>query len=313
MSYETPPTVSPEVTTAVSTLITAINTNYTVIADKLLTGCYTDSGLNVFAAATTQAQEVSSIPQSIIASLIENQIIPMTQRHDSGWVNHPKDPRGAIMKGVTLYIFRNRFDNILVNTDIADVRTAVTAVDRLLPKWKTDDAQAHQYMYQLLSDQKAMALWVWNALTSANNRYPAAAIAIDPYLGYLLFEFTWTSGSIIYEKAEFDALAKTYGWNGNLPGWIAFIASLRDKSPQFTMDLLGKRALYVNTLIKNFPEFEEGWMGRFINNPGSNLDYLVVINENFNLNKKSLYTYSDPLKQYLEKKAKIYETFKITI
>jgi hypothetical protein len=330
MSYETPPTVSPDVTTAVNALITAIGTNYTTLTDKLLTGCYTTSGLNAASSVIQGAQQNSStlslagnaqqaladtavVPQTIMASFIENQIVPMTQRHDSGWVNHPKDPRGAMMKGVTLKLFRDQFDAILVATNIPEIKTAVTNVDKVLPKWKSDDTQGQQYLYQLLTDQKAMALWIWFVLSGNVSRYSAAVAAIDPYLGYLLFEFSWTSGPIIYETAGINSLAKTYGWNGNDSTWISFMVGLKDKSPQFTMDLLAKRAAFINTLIKNFPEFQEGWMGRFINNPGSNLDYVVVVNENFNYNKKSLYTFPDNLKAYLEKKGKIYETLKITV
>lgn len=308
MSYEAPPTLAANATEAVNKLISAIGTNYNALSNTLLSKCYNDSGLGAGTIASPRF-----VPQETMYKFIVNQIIPITQRFDSGWVNHPTDPGGLIMKGVSLEMFRSRFKSILIDTNIKEVVDASTAVDRVLTKWRTDKNQGQQYLYQLLTDQNAAALWIWSCMTSASSRYPAAAAAIDPYLGYLFFEFCWTSGDTVYSNAEIDTLARSSGWNGNTASWISFLVGISDNTPKFTMDVIVKRALYINKLGQKDTTFLKGWMDRFTNNTGSNLDHLVVINENFNLNKKSLYTFTDAVKRYLETKAAIYKTATINI
>lgn len=307
MAYETPPTIAPNVTEAIGKLVTLIGANYENLVDKLLTGCLTSSGIGV-------GVPNGDFPtKETITQFINNQVVPITQKFDSGWLNHPTDSRGLIMKGVSIDMFRSKFNSILVDTNITEIKTAVTDIDRVLPKWRSDIVQCQQYMYQLLSDQKASSLWIWSYLTGATERYPAAVMAVDAYLGYLFFEFCWTTGVSVYSNGEIDSVAKTYGWDGSSNRWISFLISKSIDTPKITMDILAKRAAYINNKGKNNPDYLKGWMDRFINNPGSNLDYLVVVNENFNLNKKSLYTFSNTLKVKLEQKAATYKTLKINV
>lgn len=308
MSYEAPPTLAANATEAVNKLISAIGTNYSTLANALLSKCYSDSGLGAGIASSSRF-----VSQDNIYKFIINQVIPITQRFDSGWVNHPTDPRGLIMKGVSLEMFRSRFKSILIDTSVKEVVDASAAVDRVLTKWRTDKNEGQQYLYQLLTDQNASALWIWSYMTSVSSRYPAAVAAIDPYLGYLFFEFCWTSGDAVYSNAEIDTLARSSGWNGSTTNWISFLIGQSDSTPKFTMNTLVKRALYINKLGQKDTAYLKGWMDRFVNNAGSNLDYLVVINENFNLNKKSLYTFTDTVKAYLEAKAATYKTLSINI
>jgi hypothetical protein len=318
MAYETPPTIAPNVTEAIGKLITAIGTNYDTIVDKLLTGCLNSSGIGVFIGNNTNVvgQALGNTllaTKETISQFINNQVIPITQKYDSAWANHPTDPRGITMKGVSIEMFRSKFNSILVDTNIAEVVTAVAAVTAVLPKWRSDNTQCQQYLYQLLTDQKASALWIWSYLTSATERWPAAVMSIDAYLGYLFFEFCWTTGAGVYSNGEIDSVIKNYGWTGKMNEWITFLIAKSADTPKMTMDILVKRAAYINNKGKNNPDYLKGWMDRFLNNPGSNLDYLVVVNENFNLNKKSLYTFSDSLKVRLEQKAAIYKTLKINV
>ena len=41
--------------------------------------------------------------------------------HEGGWANHPRDPGGATMKGVTLTTFRRHYGNHMTKNDLRNI------------------------------------------------------------------------------------------------------------------------------------------------------------------------------------------------
>ncbi len=41
--------------------------------------------------------------------------------HEGGWANHPKDPGGATMKGVTLATFRRHYGQKMTKKDLRNI------------------------------------------------------------------------------------------------------------------------------------------------------------------------------------------------
>jgi lysozyme family protein len=44
--------------------------------------------------------------------------------HEGGWADHPKDPGGATMKGVTLQVYRNHFGADKTKDDLRNISDA---------------------------------------------------------------------------------------------------------------------------------------------------------------------------------------------
>lgn len=47
--------------------------------------------------------------------------LPLVLKHEGGWADHPKDPGGATMKGVTLATFRRYVKADATKTDLRNI------------------------------------------------------------------------------------------------------------------------------------------------------------------------------------------------
>lgn len=48
--------------------------------------------------------------------------LPLVLKHEGGWSNHPSDPGGATMRGVTLATFRRYYGNNMTKDDLRGIR-----------------------------------------------------------------------------------------------------------------------------------------------------------------------------------------------
>jgi len=301
MGYRTPPTLSSNVIQTVNSFKAVVLANYDNLTTRMITGALSAAGITT-----------PKIPANQLTKLITGTIVPITHHWEGGWSDHPNDSGGATMRGVILTTFRETFNKIFKNRGIQQLDNAVASIDQNLAGWRSNNQIGKQFLYQLLSDQKIATLWVLYFFCSSSNRYPIAIASEDPYLGFLLYDLCWGSGPGMYKSNGIDRLATEYGWTGN--NFAQFITSLGDKTPEFATKVLQKRMSFILKISEPGSKnsvFRKGWLNRLINAPNSQLDSLVIINENFNQNAKGLYTFNQQEKNHLTRKSAIYKTIKL--
>jgi len=305
MGWTTPPTVSPGLKQDLDSFVTVARNNAAAIAEKLYYKALTSSGVTA---------KVSLPP---LIELVNKLLIPTVHRWEGGWADHPSDPGGATMRGVTLATFKSTFNTIFISTGIPQVKTAAEALNNK-HNWKSDNAKAKQFLYTICNDELVGGLWFSHFLSDKDNRYPIAVMTEDPYLGYFFAATTWWSGAGAYSKSGFDEVAKSMGWNGSDDGWAKFIAGLGAKTPEFASRVLVKRCAKLQAITgangSPGPEFRNGFMNRFMNDPKqSDVIMLVRINEMFNLNAQGTFQLSPAELQHLKNKGETYKTFSIEL
>jgi hypothetical protein len=298
MSYKAAPTLAPSTQTATESFKGTVLLNFNKIANSMISSAVSSAGVT------------PKVNIGAITKLITETVRPITSTWEGGWSNHPNDSGGATMRGVILSTFRATFNNIFKSTDIQPVEAAANKLETSLMGWRSNDQLGQQLLYSLLKDEKIASLWTIYFFCSQTNRYPIAIATEDAYLGFLLYDFCWGSGPGMYKSNGVDDLAREYGWKANT-GFAKFIVGLGDKTPEFATKLLQKRLNFLLTISKPGTKnavFRKGWLNRFINGRNSNIDALALINEDFNLNAKGQYNFTQAEKEHLQKKAAIYKT-----
>ena len=306
MGWTTPPTVDPGLKANLDSFVTVAKNNAAAIAEKLLYKAVSNSGVT---------PKVSLPP---LIQLINTMLIPTVHRWEGGWANHPSDPGGATMRGVTIATFKSSFNGIFINTGIPQVKTAAEALNSKYPNWRDDNAKAKAFLYTICSDETVGGLWFMKFLADDDCRYPIAVMTEDPYLGYFFAATTWWSGAGAYSKSGFDDVARSMGWNGNDSTWAKFIAGLGTKTPEFASKVLMKRCARLQAITgangSPGPEFRNGFMNRFMNDPKeSDVMMLVRINEAFNFNVQGTFQLAPDELQHLKNKGETYKTFSIEL
>lgn len=301
MGYRTPPTLSNSVIQSVNSFKATVLANYDALSTSMISGALSAAGITT-----------PKISASQLAKLITGTIVPITHHWEGGWSDHPNDSGGATMRGVILTTFRDTFNKIFKNRGIQQLDNAVANIDANLAGWRSNNQIGKQFLYQLLSDQKVSSLWVLYFFCSSSNRYPIAIASEDPYLGFLLYDLCWGSGAGMYKSNKINQLATEYGWSGS--NFARFIVGLGDKTPEFATKVLQRRMNFILDISKPGSKnsvFRNGWLNRLIKAPNSQVDSLVIINENFNLNAKGIYAFTQQEKNHLARKAAIYKTIKL--
>lgn len=309
--YTTPPTLSPNVQSNINSLLSVTKANYDAIARSLIN--------KALSAARVTSPKISV---DSVYKLIKGTVRPMTSRWEGGWGNHPNDSGGATMRGVTLGTFVGSYDDIFIKTGIQAVKSVAQSVDNNLRGWRNANGKggagfaiASQMLYLLLKDEDVAALWTILFYCSSPNRYPIAISTEDPYLGFILYDMCWGSGaSGTWDYKRIDQLSRSYGWNGVASSFPSWAVSLGDRTPQFALDCLKYSVDHIIRISKPGSKnavFRKGWLNRCIFAPFSQVDALVIINENFNLNKKGIYNFTQPEIDHLARKAAIYKTLEL--
>lgn len=307
MSYTTPPTLDPTLQQELNSMVAVFAANHKAIAESILYKGTSSAGL-----ATAKI----SLPPLI--QLIDTIIIPTTHKWEGGWSDHPSDSGGATMRGVILTTLVQLFDSIFIDTAIPAVATAAKSWNARHPNWKKDPELGKKVLYVLAGNANVGGLFIYKFLASGSNRYPIAIMSEDPFLGFFLSECCWGSGAGVYssDRADFDGLAKKYGWDGSQAKWASFINGLGDKTVEFATQAILYRYNHIMRISK--PEsknnvFRKGWLNRLLNSVDSNIMMLVKINENFNLNLNNQYKLSPSELAHLKRKAEGYKQLNIEL
>jgi hypothetical protein len=307
MSYTTPPTLDPTLQKDLNSLVAVFAANHKVIAKTILQAGIASAGL-----------KTPKISLENLIQLIDTVIIPTTHKWEGGWSDHPSDSGGATMRGVILTTFRGLFDSMFINTAIPAVATAAQNWNKKYPNWKKDNELGKKMLYVVAGNPSVGGLFIYKFLASGSNRYPIAIMSEDPFLGFFLSECCWGSGAGVYSssRADFDGLARKYGWDGSHAKWASFINGLGDKTVEFATQAILYRYNHLMRISKPGTKnnvFRKGWLNRLLNAVDSNIMMLVKINENFNTNSSNQYKLSPSELAHLKRKADGYKQLNIEL
>lgn len=304
-SWETPPALDPGLAADAKAMAAIFSANVNSIPLAMHQKALTAVGVKT---------PKISIPTLI--DMINKILVPTVQEHEGGWGDHPNDSGGPTMRGVILTTFVSNFDTIFTNTSVQAVNTAANNFNRKYPNWKTDKAQGKQVLYLVNTDHKVAGLFYHLFCASAYSRYPIAVMTEDPYLGFLLAEGVWGSGGGLFENARLNQMAKKFGWNGNVSSWASTIQALGDRTAEMAMEVIRYRYDHLIRISRPGNKnhvFRKGWLNRLVNFPNSNLMHVVILTENFLLNKKNLFKFNQQELAHMKRKADIYMTTKIEL
>jgi hypothetical protein len=304
-SWETPPAISPGIGADIKAMAAVFSANVNSIPLAM--------HQKALAAAGVTSPKIS-LPTLI--DMINKILVPTVQEHEGGWGDHPNDSGGPTMRGVILTTFVSNFDAIFTNTSVQAVNTAANNFNKKYPTWKTDKTLGKQVLFLVNTDHKVAGLFYHLFCASAYSRYPIAIMSEDPYLGFLLAEGVWGSGAGLFTNARLNDMAKKFGWNGKDSSWASHIASLGDRTTEMAMEVIRYRYDHLIRISKPGTKnsvFRNGWLNRLVNFPNSNLMHVVILTENFLLNKKGMFKFSPAELTHMKRKADIYMTTKIEL
>lgn len=306
-NFKTPPTLDPTLQKDLNSLVAVFAANHKVIAKTILQAGIASAGL-----------KSPKISLENLIQLIDSVIIPTTHKWEGGWSDHPSDSGGATMRGVILTTFRGLFDSMFIDTAIPAVVAAAKNWNKKYPNWKTDNELGKKMLFVVAGNESVGGLFIYKFLASGSNRYPIAIMSEDPFLGFFLSECCWGSGAGVYSssRADFDGLAKKYGWNGDRAKWASFINGLGDKTVEFATQAILYRYNHLMRISKEGTKnnvFRKGWLNRLLNAGDSNIMMLIKINENFNTNSSNQYKLSPSELAHLKRKADGYRQLNIEL
>ena len=315
MAYDTPPTADPKITERLNYLARFAAEESADIIQRMLSK------------ALTNAQVTSpKIHLEALTQMIELYIIPTIQKLEGGWFDAPNDDKEPAMKGVFLSTLVAAFDTIFIESTskvagngpgASKTYTIATAWNSQYKDWKTNPALSKVVLYTLLSNPKVAGLFFYYFLASESSRYPIAIMTEDPFLGYFLADAVWSSGASVFDftAADFDSLAISKGWNGNISTWASFMIGLGENTPTIATEAIVYRYKHIIrlTTAEDQKKYREPWLNRLMSSDDSNLIMLVRINELFNSGVNEMFIFSDDEKKHLEKKALTYKKLIIEI
>jgi hypothetical protein len=311
MAYDTPPTADPKIATTLNLLTRFAAEESADITQRMLSK------------ALINAQVTSpKIHLEALIQMVELYIIPTIQKLEGGWFDDPTDGKEPAMKGVFLSTLVAAFDTIFIESTPKILVTSKTYTLALnwnnqQKSWKTDPALSKVVLYTLLSNPKVAGLFFYYFLASESSRYPIAIMTEDPFLGYFLADAVWSSGANVFSSAaaDFDSLAKSKGWNGNVSTWASFMIGLGENTPTIATEAIVYRYKHIIklTTAEDQKKYREPWLNRLMSSDDSNLIMLVRINELFNSGGNEMFIFSDDEKKHLEKKALTYKKLIIEI
>lgn len=150
-------------------------------------------------------------------------LVPFIQSWEGGFANHPQDPGGATMKGVTLATFRQVFGASKTVNDLKNIT----------------DEQWHTIYKKFYWDR-----WKADQIVSQS-------------IANILTDWVWASGSHGITKVQELLGVKVDGIVGEKT-----LAALNSKDPHsFFSRIFARRKQFIESL-KTYPTFGKGWMRR---------------------------------------------------
>jgi len=324
MSY-IPSSILPEFQKACIEIRDELHKNYGIIIEA------------VAAKAVKQSGVTPKIKVETLVKFCEGFVIPQIQRLDGGWVDHPKDEGGPTMRGIISVTFQAEYNKIFIEWPrLAGLNSLADKAEALALKYEgvrggnSNNSEVKAALFAFNSSNRVSAMFIWSILCSPGAGFPIAVMSADAWLGFIQFDMCWAGGitavfstaSTKDRKAEFDVVAQKFGYTGT-PGqqwaWAKWINDTLPPPnlPKFAVACFASqvsyydRALPVSGVEVENLVFRGYHFDRLINNKVSTLKMCIIINEIFNKNTKTLFTFDEKEKEYLSVKAATYETLSI--
>jgi len=280
VAWKTPPTVNPAISAATNSFIAVVKKNINGLKVALIENSF-PSNLNPYLSPAT------------VVNVIEQIVVGPTHAAEGGWSDHPNDSGGPTMRGVILSTFRGTFDKIFISTGITEV---VNEARRFKAQggWFTGDVgsagweAAKQVLFKVCSDADIASLFVYQFAASSANKYPAAIMSTDPWLGFLMHQAAWASGAGYWKQYKYSESFRKFGWNGttnaatfvrnNLVDYRTGVL-IKDETPNLVGELLGQHANWITAVTKpgmRLAPFGKGWLNRLIYNPGISWTHSII-------------------------------------
>ena len=150
--------------------------------------------------------------------------LPLVLKHEGGFSNHPKDPGGATMRGVT---------------------------QRTYDAWRAQEGQVRRPVQEIADDEVAAVYRVqyWNAVR---------ADSLPPGLDYAVFDFAVNSGPS--RAAQFLQRILDVPVDGIIG--VQTLAAVGRRRPESLIEQLCKDRLAWLKRLKTWPTFGRGWERR---------------------------------------------------
>lgn len=307
VNWKTPPIIPSSINKQADSFMAVVKANLQAIKDALVSKAMTNSGV-----------EKPYLGATAVGRIIDKLIIAPTHGAEGGWSDHPNDSGGPTMRGIILQTFRGSFDNIFINTGIPSVVNAANAFKATgwtkggigSPGW--DLAKAA--LFKVCGDADIASLWIFSFAASKTNKYPAAIMASEPYLGYLMHQGAWASGGDYFTMYGYDKKFAAIGYDGkksvasvtrlaiNFDG----VNLLSDKAFPVALQALTSHGDWILTQqnTKN-SVFVKGWLNRLVYSPSISWTHNIV---GFtNAFEQNIIATNDIETKYLLAKAKMYK------
>lgn len=217
-----------------------------------------------------------------VSNIIDKLIVGPTHGAEGGWGDHPNDSGGPTMRGVILITFRGSFDNIFINTNVPEVVAAARTFKSL--GWTTGGKGSSgwelgkQVLFKVCGDADIASLFVFVFAVVGMNKYPAAIMSSEPFLGYLMHQGAWASGGGYFNMYKYNKAFSTIGYKGSSNAEVAAVTKqsvvfdgkdlITDKAFPVALAALGSHASWIlgQQGTKN-GVFVKGWLNRLVFNP----------------------------------------------
>jgi len=317
MAYTTPPIIESGFAKRCKEIADELDKNYEKIVKSFVERSLKASGVE------------PAIRVSTLMKLAENFLIPQVHKSEGGWGDHPNDSGGPTMRGVISSTFQTNFNRLFIEAPKAAGLNSIAIKAQALKKDFPNVASGARggehvkgALYTFCSSPKVASLFIWGFLCSSNGGYPIVVMATDPWLGYIQFEMTWGGGpGAVFgnkNKAYYDGVANLQFGRGGMgsTGWANWVAKELgpDKAPEFAAACFASQVDFFDRISRPGNKnnvFRKGWFNRLINNSTSALKMCIIINEVFNKNSTGMFEFNEIEKEFLTKKAKIYESLTI--
>jgi len=276
--------------------------------------------------AITGAGVTPNIRTGTLADVCERFLIPQVQKFEGAWGDHPNDSGGPTMRGVISITFQGYYKQLFIEWPrLAGLTATANLAEQLAKDYpgvvggggRNEHVKAALYHFN--SSHKVASLFIWGGLCSPSSGYPIVVMSADAWLGYIQFEMCWGGGpgSVFGAgKASFDGVARRFGRSGmGANGWAKWCCNTLDpaKAPEFAAACFASQVGFYDRISASGKNnvFRKGWFNRLINWPTSDLKMAIIINEVFNKNGLSMFKFDQQEMNFLNAKAKIYESLTI--
>ena len=217
-----------------------------------------------------------------VSNVIDKLIVGPTHGAEGGWSDHPNDSGGPTMRGVILITFRGSFDQIFINTNVSEVANAARTFKSL--GWMTGGKGSagwelgKQVLFRVCGDADIASLFVFAFAVSGTNKYPAAIMSSEPFLGYLMHQGAWASGGGYFTMYKYNKAFSTIGYKGSSTAEVPTVTKrsvifdgtnlTQDRAFPVALAALGSHATWIlgQQGTKN-GVFVKGWLNRLVFNP----------------------------------------------